>query len=86
MPSTKNSQRSLNRGDRLYLFSDGVTEVMNEAEEDFGVERLVGALAEAGPRPLSETLRQVRRSVDHWCGGNLLQDDFTLLGMEVRAQ
>ena len=78
--------RQLEPGDRLYLFSDGVTEAMNEAEEDFGVERLVGALAEAGPRPLGETLRQVRRSVDRWCDGNLLEDDFTLLGMEVQAQ
>ena len=78
--------KQLEPGDRLYLFSDGVTEAMNEAEEDFGVERLVGTLAEAGPRPLGETLRQVRRSADRWCDGDLLQDDFTLLGMEVQAQ
>ncbi|MCY4121402.1 MAG: SpoIIE family protein phosphatase [Acidobacteria bacterium] len=78
--------KRLEPGDRLYLFSDGVTEAMNEAEEDFGVDRLVAALAEAGPRPLSETLRQVRRAVDRWCGGELLQDDFTLLGLEVQAQ
>lgn len=78
--------KQLEPGDRLYLFSDGVTEAMNGAEEDFGIERLVGALAEAGARPLGETLRQVRRCVDRWCDGDVLQDDFTLLGMEVQAQ
>ena len=72
-------------GDRLYLFSDGVTEAMNGAEEDYGVDRLVAALADAGARPLTETLRHVRRSVDRWCRGDLLRDDFTLVGLEVEA-
>ena len=78
--------KPLGPGDRLYLFSDGVTEAMNEAEEDFGVDRLVAALEDAGERPLAETLRHVRRSIDRWCGGDLLQDDFTLLGLEVGTQ
>ena len=78
--------RPLGAGDRLYLFSDGVTEAMNEAEEDFGVDRLIATLMDAGERPLAETLRHVRRSIDRWCGGDLLQDDFTLLGLEVGKQ
>ena len=40
--------KPLGRGDRIYLFSDGVTEAMNEAEEDFGIERLVAALRGRG--------------------------------------
>ena len=78
--------KPLGPGDRLYLFSDGVTEAMNATDDDFGIDRLVATLADAGERPLTETLRQVRRAVDRWCGGDTLHDDFTLLGLEVQAQ
>ena len=59
----------LRPGDRLYLFSDGVTEAMNEAEDDYGLGGLVATLTEVGERPLGETLREVRRAVGRWCGG-----------------
>ena len=58
----------LGPGDRLYVYSDGVTEVMNEADDDFGVARLVAVLAETRGRPLAETLRSVRRAADQWRG------------------
>ena len=77
--------QELRPGDRLYLYSDGVTEAMNEAEADFGVSGLIATLTEVGERPLGETLRQVRRAVDRWCDGDAMQDDFTLLGLEIGA-
>jgi serine phosphatase RsbU (regulator of sigma subunit) len=38
------SERRLFRGDTLVLYTDGITESFNEAEEDFGEERLIEAL------------------------------------------
>lgn len=73
----------LEPGDRLYVYSDGVTEVMNEADDDFGVTRLAAVLAETRGRPLAETLRSVRRAAVQWGGGEQLEDDFTLVGLEV---
>ena len=35
---------TMKSGDRLYLYSDGITEAMNENGEEFGKGRLLGAL------------------------------------------
>ncbi len=72
-------------GDRLYLYSDGLTEAMNETDEDFGVPGLVGSLASTQGRPLDETVREIRRAVGGWRGREELDDDLTLLALEVVA-
>ena len=72
-------------GDRLYLYSDGLTEAMNESEDDFGVAGLVTSLTETRGRPLSETVQEIRRAVDDWRGAEALDDDLTLLALEVAA-
>ena len=70
-------------GDRLYLHSDGLTEAMNEA--DFGVSGLMASLEATRGRSLGETVREVRRAVGSWRGREELDDDLTLLALEVAA-
>ncbi len=41
----------LGAGDRLYLYSDGVTEAMDPAGEQFGDARLLGAIGRTSPGP-----------------------------------
>ena len=56
---------TLEEGDTLLLYTDGVTESFNEAEEDFGEERLVSALRryrEGNAQKLVESIvREVRQ-------------------------
>ena len=73
-------------GDRLFCYSDGVTDAMNPADEDFNQTGLVAALAAARARPLAETLHDVRETVRTWRGGDALDDDLTLVGLEVPAR
>ena len=73
-------------GDRLFCYSDGVTDAMSPADEDFNQNGLVAALAAARARPLGETLHEVRESVRTWRGADVLDDDLTLLGLEVPAR
>src|SRR5262249_57487136 len=40
----------LDPGDLLALYTDGVTEAVNEADEEFGWNRLCGAVADGGAR------------------------------------
>lgn len=68
----------LERGDRLLMFTDGVTELRNAQGEEFGEERLIEMLIEN--RELeAEALRDmiVRELIDF--GGGEFQDDATLL-------
>ncbi len=75
----ENEEINVNEGDRLVLYSDGVTEAMNAEREQFGDERLVEAVMHA-PQALSRSL------IDHIVGtvgahvGRIPQaDDMTLI-------
>ena len=74
---------SLQPGDRLLMFSDGVVEARDEAGVFFGTDRLVDLLvrAESHRQPPPETLRRLIVAVlDHQQG--TLQDDATVLLLE----
>ncbi len=76
-------QTSLEPGDRLLLFSDGVVEARSPAGEFFGTERLTDLLVrqESHQQPPPETLRRLITAVlDHQ--HEALQDDATLLLLE----
>ncbi len=77
-------QTSLQPGDRVLMFSDGVVEARGGADgEFFGTDRLVDLLvrAESHRLPPPETLRRLIVAVlDHQEG--MLQDDATLLLLE----
>ncbi len=76
-------QTSLEPGDRLLLFSDGVVEARSSAGEFFGTERLIDLLVrqESHQQPPPETLRRLIVTVlEHQHG--VLQDDATLLLLE----
>lgn len=77
------TEQTLEPGDRLLLFSDGVIEARSEDGEFFGLDRLVELLnreASAG-QPPPETLRRLIVAVlEHQQGA--LQDDATLMLLE----
>jgi len=50
------SQRPLTAGDRLLLFTDGLFEVPNAADEDYGTDRLLAAARQRIDLPLAELL------------------------------
>lgn len=71
----------LSPGDRIFLFTDGVTEAMSPGETLYGMERLTNVLcANAGKNP-RELLRAVRQDVDRFADGAEQFDDITMLGM-----
>jgi serine phosphatase RsbU (regulator of sigma subunit) len=67
------------RGDRLVLYSDGITEGQNKNGRLFGNERLAEALLEmggAGPKDLCD---KVLAELDKFCEGEPQSDDRTLV-------
>lgn len=76
-------EASLEPGDRVLLFSDGVVEARSPEGEFFGTDRLIEMLVrqESHQQPPPETLRRLILAVlDHQHG--MLQDDATLLLLE----
>jgi sigma-B regulation protein RsbU (phosphoserine phosphatase) len=73
----------LEPGDRLYLFSDGITETQNDQGNMFGIERLMQSLAASRQWKLDESLNQLWRQLEAWNGSPKLDDDVSLLALEV---
>lgn len=74
----------LDTGDRLFLYTDGLTEAPDRAGNPFGATRLTAVLEEHGGTPLSQLRTAVIENVREHTGGNLTHDDVTLLAIEVR--
>ena len=69
-------------GDRLLLFTDGVTEARNPEGEEFGDARLVRLLRETGKISAQELQKAILAQVGGFCRG-IWDDDATLIAVEV---
>ncbi len=73
---------TLSPGDMLFLFTDGVTEAMNEKQALFGKTRLQETLlAQPGEKSAKEILGAVQAAVDAHADGAEPSDDVTMLGL-----
>lgn len=71
----------LDRGDTLLLYTDGVTEALNEQEEEFGTARLLGAIRRHAEISPADLVRAILAEVDSFVGRRAQSDDITLLAM-----
>ena len=71
-------------GDRLYLFSDGIYEVVNAQEEIWGKERLQKALEQVYTRPMKLGLKSLIHSSRSWQTDGVFGDDVALIGLELK--
>jgi serine phosphatase RsbU (regulator of sigma subunit) len=74
-------EERLEPGDRLLIYTDGVTEARDGTNSVFGVDRLVDFVtrAAAAALPAPETLRRLNRAILEHQEGNLQDDATTLL-------
>jgi sigma-B regulation protein RsbU (phosphoserine phosphatase) len=70
-------------GDRLYLYSDGITDAMNLNDEQFGEKQLVNTLEQNRNIPLKDSLSSLVTRVEEWCGDARLEDDISILAIEI---
>jgi sigma-B regulation protein RsbU (phosphoserine phosphatase) len=74
---------SIKHGDRLLLYSDGVTECKSVHGETFGEDRVVDCLEQLSTRPLDELLGELMDVVRSWRGDSEFEDDLSLLAIEM---
>ncbi|MCY4495145.1 MAG: SpoIIE family protein phosphatase [Acidimicrobiaceae bacterium] len=85
VPGLKYEQSSitLSPGDNVVLYTDGVTEAMNEDEEEFGMARLEGLFSESSPSGARVVNDRIFDAVMEFAGDASQSDDITC--MTLRA-
>ena len=71
-------------GDRVAMFTDGVTEATNADKEQFGMNRLTGALANLAPGNARHTTDAILEAVEEFVSGAPQSDDITCLAFSRR--
>lgn len=72
-------------GDRLYIYSDGLTEAMNPENNLFGAPRMLDVLRAARSDSLDASLHQLSAAIAAWAGTLERSDDQTVLAIERLA-
>jgi serine phosphatase RsbU (regulator of sigma subunit) len=73
----------LRHGDRVYFYSDGLTEEFNDQNEMFGDERLLRAIADSQGLDLQEAVASLVQKVVVWRGKEHLKDDVSILAVSI---
>ena len=75
---------TLQRGDFLLMFTDGVTEAMNEKSEEYGTIRLLELFNTPGHPQTSPqaAVKEMIRSVDAFAGKAEQSDDITCIALQ----
>ncbi len=76
---------TLSPGDSLFIFTDGITEAMNESGGLFGEERLLASLQSCCKHPPRDLVAEVLRSVREFAGAAAPSDDIAALACRWRA-
>ena len=74
----------LNPGDRLFMYTDGITEHISSQGETYGEDRFLDELIRTRRKSLDEATRDTLIALREFGGSTLPVDDVTLIGMEFR--
>ncbi len=70
---------TLQKGDALFLYTDGITEALNKQQELFGADRLFTLLETYADHPVEQILTEIREHVSTFSGDEPQSDDLTML-------
>jgi len=77
---------TLNDGDTLYFYTDGVTEAMNREKELYGEERLLNALNKYKFSLPKELIVNIKKEVDNFADGAEQSDDIAMLALHINEK
>lgn len=75
---------TLEIGDVVVLYTDGVTEAMNENEDFFGEERLAAVVRDNAGKSAQQILDAIRDAILEFAGNRPQYDDITLMVLKLR--
>ena len=75
-------EMQLHHGDRIFVYTDGVPEAINNSEEQYGTERMLDVLNSVKDKSVTETLPVISESINEFKQDADQFDDITMLGFE----
>jgi sigma-B regulation protein RsbU (phosphoserine phosphatase) len=75
----------LEKGNRIFVYTDGVTEAMNKNHELFGEKRLLKALNDKPDASVRELLEHMKESIDAFVEDAPQFDDITMLALQYNG-
>jgi sigma-B regulation protein RsbU (phosphoserine phosphatase) len=75
----------LDPGDRILLYTDGVTEAMNREKAFYSDKRLMAVVENGKSASVESLIQEVLRSLKEFTEGESLSDDVTLLALQFNG-
>ncbi|MDD3164433.1 MAG: SpoIIE family protein phosphatase [Oscillospiraceae bacterium] len=82
----KEYELTLEPGDQLYLYTDGVAEATNASNELYGTDRMLAALNRCKDADCEALLHSMKADIDAFVGKAPQFDDITMLGIELKPR
>jgi serine phosphatase RsbU (regulator of sigma subunit) len=82
VPADATSETSVHPGDRVVIYTDGLTETFNSQREMLGIEGLTEIVRDVSRLPLTEMKQQILNRVAAWRDG-AAADDVSLVVLEL---
>ena len=74
---------TLNKGDEVFLYTDGVPEAGSMSEKSYGMERMIDVLNANKDLPLETRLKNIKQDIDDFTGGSDPFDDITMMMIKI---
>lgn len=82
----KNNETVLNKGDKIFLYTDGVPEATDKHEKLFTAERMLNALNASKTALPEDIIKTVRQKVEEFTGDAPQFDDMTMLCLQYKGK
>ena len=82
----EHNELQLEKGDKLFVYTDGVVEATNAEKELFGTDRMIDALNQYARLTPKEILAGVKSAIDTFVGEAEQFDDLTMLCLEYKGK
>ncbi len=75
----------LEPGDRIYLYSDGISEAENETDDMYGPESMMASLSQSRTASLEGSIERLLQAVQSWQAAQSFLDDVSIISFEYQA-
>ncbi len=74
----------MNSGDRLFVYSDGITECRNDNDEEFGTDKLMANIESSAHLKIQQSADSILDTITSWNSKEDFEDDISLLVLEYQ--